>query len=432
MFLWQGAQRQFDHLMGTNVSMSSVEAFAANLRARSSACMARNVRFLHVVFPSKPVVMTEKLPEGMRTQIRSLFERQYSIALDAVDHKFCLYPRMLLRDHKNDQTFRQIDTHMTATGNALVTREILRRLGYAHDPLDHMEAFTQLRHGDLSHMAGMDQKLPELFLETRKRTAQIWDNRLSLPSNTDNIVICHNPHATTKKRLLALGDSFLRDCLLPLSTYFRDILYVRSAQFQPELLNAFAPDCVITANAERYLSKVEPDTSAESVLMRGYGRKDYEPAQSFVEALRAQLAWKHYPARYEAWFRGVNALTFEGLGVGQINSEICQIPNEPGWMESIGNDPQIVFHNTTMIDGSKYELEIEMMCNVSCCAQLFLANSAGKVSFSEQYSHRINIIPGRNIIRFNINSEFSGNKIRFDPMNIQGKFLIESMKISKA
>lgn len=429
MFLWQGAQRQFDHLMGAKVPTSSIDAFTANLKARSSACAARGINFLHVVFPSKPVVMTEKLPKDIHARVGSLFEHQYFAALDTAGCTCYLYPRPHLRNHENVQTFRKVDTHMTATGNAIVAREILRRLGHTHNPLDHLEAFTQHRHGDLAQMAGIEQKPAELFFETRTRTLQIWDNRLSLPSNTDNIAISHNPLSASDKRLLALGDSFLRDCLLPLSTYYKDILYVRSAQFQPELLDMFAPDCVVTANAERYLSKVEPDAHAESVLMRGYGRNDYQPTQPFIEALKAQLAWKPYPARYESWSRKVNALVFDGLGVGQPNPDIRQIENEVAWMEAIGKDPQIIFHDTSMMDEFQYELEIALHCSVKCYAQVFIETIGNPRPFSEERSFRNIIHPGKNVIKIFMEREKRGRKIRFDPMNTQGRFYIESMAL---
>nr|MBF0684664.1 hypothetical protein [Pseudomonas sp.] len=66
-FLWQGGHYQFDHLLGKRLpSPESVKNFSDNLAARRESLARRGVKYVHVVFPSKPVVMTEFLPAEYR------------------------------------------------------------------------------------------------------------------------------------------------------------------------------------------------------------------------------------------------------------------------------------------------------------------------------------------------------------------------------
>ena len=190
-----------------------------------------------------------------------------------------------------------------------------------------MDAEIRPRRGDLADMAGIRTRLPETFLVDSRRSLQILDNRPFLPSNTDNVAIAHNPRSASARRLLALGDSFLRDNLPTLATFYRDIFYVRSDLFQPELLDLFAPDDVVTANAERYLARVRSDAEAESVVMRGYGREDYRPAAAFVTALRAQLSARAYPAVYRGWAERMAARTFDRLV--SLMTASCSQPSNP-------------------------------------------------------------------------------------------------------
>ncbi|WP_167767268.1 alginate O-acetyltransferase AlgX-related protein [Jannaschia formosa] len=239
----------------------------ANLESRRQICDARGVPNVHVVYPSKPVVMTRFLPKGIRSGVDSLFERHYSHALNP-KRTTVLYPRQdLIEASMTDQVFSRHDTHMTQIGNAIVAQKILDSLGNDHNIQACMKTGTRQRRGDLADMVKIPAQLPEPCLIPRQANLKIFNNDIFLPGNTDNIVVAHNPLSASSRRLLALGDSSLIGAISPLLTFYRDILFVRSPLFQPDLLNLFAPDDVVTANAERYLSQVYPDSAGESVVM---------------------------------------------------------------------------------------------------------------------------------------------------------------------
>ncbi|KGJ15050.1 hypothetical protein IX57_15485 [Paracoccus sanguinis] len=432
LYLWQGGQAQFDFLTGARApASSSVQNFAANLAARRAICDARGLSYVHVVYPSKPVVMTGFLPEGLRATVQSLFQRHYAPGLgpDAVAP---LYPReTLIEASRSTQVFSRHDTHMTAVGNAVVAQEILRALGHDHDPQACMDAEIRPRRGDLADMAGIRTRLPETFLIDSRRSIQILDNRPFLPSNTDNVAIAHNPRSASARRLLALGDSFLRDNLPTLATFYRDILYVRSDLFQPELLDLFGPDDVVTANAERYLARVRPDAEAESVVMRGYGREDYRPAAPFVTALRAQISARAYPAVYRGWAERMAARTFDRLGVAEVVAQLSDVPGAPGWLEATGNDPRLVFPDAAMEAGRDYELRIVMESTVEAVAQLFWGwSGTPDEAFHEQYSIRTPVGVGLNDMVFPLKAEGRGRRLRFDPLNAPGRVRLVTMELS--
>lgn len=428
--MWQGGQRQFDYLTGALApSQDSIDNFSENVKARQGACASKGLSFAHVVFPSKPTVMAEFLPEDTARRVRSLYQTHYT----PVANESVLYPRAtLIREKAARQVFSQQDTHMTETGDAIVAREILLRLGNSHDPLDFLEVEQRNRLGDLAIMAGIDQPILEDFLFNSHRMDQFWDNRPFLPANTDNIAITHNARSASGKRLLAIGDSFLKNCLKPLSTFYRDILYVRSDVFQAELIGLFSPDDVVTATAERYLCQVRSDADAESVILRAYARPNYDPDPSFVAALKAQLSRGTHPERYLEWVGHVGALCFDRLGVGKLNEHLATDPYDPSKLLVIGNDPQIIFSNSAMKKDLGYRLIVTMESDTSGEAQLFESNGiAGKYPYSEARSHKRDVQAGENTLIFDVQPS-QGRQLRFDPLDRPGKVRLASMDLVDA
>lgn len=431
LFLWHGGQRQFDYLMGEAPSVTSVKTFTDNLRARQQICEAKNIPFRHVVFPSKPIIEKDHLPEAVASKVQSLFNRHYRhpITESGLDD-ICSYPEdALISARSSHQVYRRTDTHMTSIGDAIVAREILTSLGYAHDPLDHMYSIDLRRKGDLAKMLKSSDTDIENILIPNGNVLQEWDNRAALPSNTGNVVISFNPSSVSAKRLLILGDSFFRSCLWPLSTFFREILYVRSAYFQPELLHLFSPDVVLSGNAERYLSRVSADADAHSVVMAGYARSDYNPDPSFSAALRAQLGRTTYPKKYQSWRKEAELLSFYGLGIGKTNGELISNDQLGNWMQSLGNDPTIVFDDVVMHEGVDYLLCVSLESDTQGNAQAFIGQMGRSYPFTEQASVRRFISKGRNFLKFAIPATNRINKIRFDPLDCPGRFRIVKMEL---
>lgn len=435
MFLWHGGQKQFEYLLGhSRPELSSIDNFVTNLKQRKQFCDTRKIPYLHVVYPSKPVVMTEFTPEKIRDRVKSLYESCYADQIRSSKFANIIYPRMLLLEQKvNHAVFKQCDTHLSDTGSAIVSREILRSIGYQHDPLSFLIEEAHQGNGDLASMANIVDQTTETCLFTKHRSERMWDNRFFLKGNTDNVVVMFNPRSATKLRLLALGDSFLKDGLKSLSTFYRDILFVRSDTFQPELVDLFGPDAIITANTERYLCKVNRDEDSESVVTRLYGCKDYAPTASFISALRAQLSYQHYPNRYLTWSSQAEAMGFSGLGIGELGGDIILQSINEGAFESTGRDPQMLFPNTAIEPDRHYRLTISMQCNVAGRAQLFESEpSANRPNFSEARSQTLDVKEGINSLEFDLPPAARGRQLRLDPINRAGHFRILSMELIAA
>ncbi|CAK7261979.1 protein of unknown function (plasmid) [Shinella sp. WSC3-e] len=291
-----------------------------------------------------------------------------------------------------------------------------------------MNSHRDMRLGDLSVMIGSPERRPEILFNPRGRRFKLLNNRPFLPGNSDNVAISFNLASASTKRLLAIGDSFLFNSLASLSTFYRDILYVRSSLFQPDLLDLFAPDDVVTANAERYLAQVQPDHTADSVIMRCYGRPNYIPSADFSDALRAQLSYRAYPATYQAWSTEMNAASFNRLGPSKTNSDLLPISGSESQYEVTGVDPQIIYTDPLIEVGRTYRLHITMETNVKSISQLFIQRSP---SAGGDYSTAITVpvFPGKNQITFEIPASENGESLRFDPLNNCGRINIVHIEL---
>ncbi|MBJ3777248.1 alginate O-acetyltransferase AlgX-related protein [Acuticoccus mangrovi] len=307
LFLNSGEHRQLDYLTAARTpSAASVGNFHANIARRADRCARAGWPYLHVVFPSKPVIMHEQLPDEVAGEVQSLFRRRY----DRGDSRV-FYPDALLQARgRIVPVFHKGDTHMTDGSSAIVAREILRRLGVSPPSIEDDFAFRTVPFlGDLQKLVGETTPERITVMTPYRLRATIFDNRDDLPGNTNNIAIIHTANARSDRRLLVFGDSFVRAALLFFAPAFRDILYVRSAHFDAGIAERFGPDFVLTATAERYLAAVDADDDlgATGILDALADSDDYRPDPAFTAALEATLAFVDEPARYAAW-----AATVEG------------------------------------------------------------------------------------------------------------------------
>lgn len=78
LFLFDGAQKPFAFSSGEiQPSSQSILNFFSNLESRNCFLSKRGMRFIHLVFPSKEIVLKDKLPDIWRERIEGLFLRNY-------------------------------------------------------------------------------------------------------------------------------------------------------------------------------------------------------------------------------------------------------------------------------------------------------------------------------------------------------------------
>lgn len=272
-------------------------------------------------------------------------------------------------------------------------------------------------------------KSTEIRFVQKHLPTKVFDNYSSLPGNSNNICFMHNRFALSERRLLVMGDSFIRSGLTYFSQAFRDIAYVRSAQFQGDMVDLFCPDVIISSNAERYLSRVGADADSTSVLLSGYGVPSYKPSDHFTDAYKAQLSYRHHRKVYALWSHKLagNALRFWALGEGIPNRQINVVDPLARSFESLGSDPNLTFPKIALKPGTRYALQIEMVSDVSSFAQLYHSCTAEPVPlFSKERASRIAVHPGRNLLSFDLNHPTRGEAFRFDPLAAPGSFRIEA------
>lgn len=304
LFLYSGDQAEFDYLTGDKIpDTTSVDNFCYNIKSRTEFFKLNSITYSHIVFPSKSLVYNDKIASVFNREIDSIYLRSYAPALMKYPGLDVVYPLELYRSSRDGcEPFFKLDTHISYDGSRIIVQEILKRFGLDLNVAD-ISPYTVLNvTGDLATMLGLGDTWDEKF---PVRTALSFDNLSALPGNTGNILISCNKSAVYPKRILLIGDSFIKETVYLLSHIFSDVLYVRSENIQHDIINLYGPDFVVTSGVERYLSSVRSDRDGRSVLMSKYGDPDYNISREFSDALRAQLSWKTFPNVYEDWIATV-------------------------------------------------------------------------------------------------------------------------------
>lgn len=424
LFLFGGGQRSFAFSTGEAMpSNYDVESFYRNLEQRKFFLEARGIPFIHVIYPSKEIVLKNMVPSPWRERIQSLYLTHYHAA-HPVLRDISLYPIQTLMDlNRTQPVFRVLDTHMTDIGTMAVTQHVLGSWGLQYDIAQFFATNQEQKPGDLADMLKISDKVSEEFFNPTFKFLT-FDNRASLPGNTDNVCIVHNPESITPKRLLIFGDSFIKYALPFFAPVFRDVVYVRSATFQPDMVELMAPDFVISSNAERYLCKVEADAASKTMLFTHYGKVNYTPPPALSEAYAAQFSWQHHRGTYEAWSRKMLAgcLSWEGLGMHHPNQHV-EVLDSVGNFRSTGADPFLTFPSTSISPGKHYVLELDLKSDVNSIAAVYF-QVEGDERFSESKTVKLPVSRGENHLQFPLSCDRLKSTLRIDPLACQGSFSI--------
>jgi hypothetical protein len=427
LFLFAGGQRSFAFSTGdAKISSQYISLFFHNLKQRNRHLAVRGIPFVHLIYPSKEIVLKDKVPEPWRERIQSLFLSRYIVMQPALAN-MCLYPiDLLMALNRNQPVFRVLDTHMTDAGTMAVAQHVLEKWGLQYDVSKFFVINQEERPGDLADMLNINKKISENFFKPTF-IFQRFDNRYSLPGNTDNVCIIHNSKSMTQKRLLIFGDSFIKIALPFFAPVFRDVVYVRSATFQPDMVELMAPDFVISSNAERYLCKVEADTDSKPMLFTHYGNTRYTPPPAFIAAYAAQFSWRHHRGAYEAWSRKMQAvsLRLEGLGVFQPNQQV-EVLDLTGNFRSTGSDPFLTFPATSISPDKRYVLEFDLRSDVDSIAAVYF-QLEGDERFSETKTVKLPVGVGDNYLKFALPDVRLKSVLRIDPLACQGSFTIKNL-----
>lgn len=293
LFLFQGNHCQFDYLLQKKViENKAVDLFFKNYSNRNQYCSKRAIKYLHIVFPSKPVLMTDYIPAEL-SNIKSLFLTYFSNKYDNI-----IYPIDLCMEE--DNPCFKYDTHTTDSFNFCVINQILRAIDCPAIAKSDFTINQKQYCGDLYVKVKDELSLkPEMssFFEPNYKFL-ITSNGKCINKNTNNIVIMHNKSAMTEERLLIFGDSYMKNSLKFFSKIFTDVVYVRTKYFHYDLVDLMNPSCVISENAERYLASISSDKHSDCVLLEHYGDSEYSCSELFNTMLTANFSYRYHHFLY--------------------------------------------------------------------------------------------------------------------------------------
>lgn len=238
----------------------SISKFKKNIETRAARCKQVGVGYRHYVFPDP---LTFAAPEMQNPKAwRSYYKTYYGHNA----HKDVRYPLSLLEGAPDLQL--QTDTHYSHKGYARIAAEIADDLlGYNSEKIlsDALSTAKDAEYiGDLGCQCD-----PEISKTTqhlsRPKGLRYGTNGLEA-GNTGILDLLQNDEAVTDKTLLIFGDSFFRGMQSELARYWKRIVFCRTPYMHMRIMDAVAPDHLLTGMAERYLSSVVDDHQAPDFM----------------------------------------------------------------------------------------------------------------------------------------------------------------------
>lgn len=296
LFLTRGRHDVFAHATGrAPVKDEVIDNFCANIAGRTETCDRLGVPYRHVILPDKQTVLRDRLPDldipglGVAFVTRAGNER-------------VLYLADELRRHAAEHdVFLLLDTHMTDLGSAFAIAVIADSL-WPGVGTSHLERLAACVRRPKEYSGDLGGKLDPPRTATQHKLVPDWPLRRftnNFVAGNDGIMdVFVSPHSVTEERLLLLGDSFGRQSLPALSLFFRELLFVRTRYFHPELVAQAQPDVVLTQNVERYLISTPRDQDRPNVLLfPELAGRPHDPPVEFAQVLDAFLAHGFDPGR---------------------------------------------------------------------------------------------------------------------------------------
>lgn len=285
-------QRQLAHMLGyLNVKEESIDNFKQNIYLNTKYCQSNNIKYLHTVFPAKPVVFKETFKKA-GLEIQSL-----------LPSKACTDKVFYPIEYLDENSFYNDDTHNTHASFESLSRCILRRLNLDAPDLSPFYS-DSLGRGDLGIMTRKQKQSKSHFLGYKEHVSLCskFTNQ-SATSNSGFLDYIINHNALINKRLLIFGDSFFRYALDIYANYFKEVIYMRSPFIRRDIASNLMPDVILTGNAERYLVNVPNGRQAKPYFL-AYFDERFQPtliSKNSIVAFKNLFRGRHDPIFLD-WF----------------------------------------------------------------------------------------------------------------------------------
>ena len=425
LFLFQGAQRQFDYLLGKErVTELSTLNFKSNIESRSKYCLNKNIDYLHIVFPSKPLVKKKYLPNTF-LYVESLYNKYYEEKISKQFLDFIYYPLEDLKNiEKKYSTFLKTDTHNTNKGHKYLTYKILKKMGMSIVKKSSNSYFKkEIFNGDLLLMLKEKYDIQEDIYYYYPEQYKIIGNRHFLPGNSNEVQIIYNYSSYTNKRCLIFGDSFFKDLLPFLIPYFSNILYLKTSFFQRDIIELYSPNTIFTGNAERYLSNVSSDRESNNFLLNLYADIKYTPNKEYLKFFTGTLSYKYHKILFENLKNEVDLKLKPSLKLFKnykCHSNIKLVYSSK-LVFKVKNIGELWFFCLSFQKNQLYEFSFHIRSSICSVFKLFYS-----IENNENYPFNKNrmisqyIDKGENKFKLKLFSSVLGNILRIDPLDRSG------------
>lgn len=255
LFLTDDSNRLHDQLTGRlTLPQATIDDIAQTHARRARVAAECGAVYRHVVAPEKDVVLSDWLPDAMRSELRPDARplRQYLAAHP--DSAGLFYDdAYLIALAARHLIYARQDTHWTYLGAYQYFHRMLRSLA----PAEEFAAYCGLKfrrsnsfaNGDLGVMAGRDPE-PVPTVGIPRTTA-----RMALENDIENIGrvrLYRNDAAPLKKRVLVFHDSVVNWLTWALGGLYRETLLVHHADVDLEFVRRFSPDILYFFQIERF------------------------------------------------------------------------------------------------------------------------------------------------------------------------------------
>lgn len=262
LFLGGGAHDPFLYKAGLKtIESSSYMYFDANLKARRAYSERAGARYLHAIVPDKEGVPTASLPKSL--DLVSLIDRYKANTAEAfID---------LRPDGPMPAYFKRVDTHWAIPGEIAAAEKILHGFGIPEPEITAGMAKLRAAISPETYPAKGDlgrALLPQM-MEQQPRFDSAWMTNFNSADTgwnigkTDIFLAPESPD----RRLLIFGDSCMHIAARMLTPFFRTILFCRTEFYHREMVDQMRPTHIMSEQIERFLRKIEPDTSAPRFLL---------------------------------------------------------------------------------------------------------------------------------------------------------------------
>ena len=276
-----------------SVSEESISHFIGNLLFRRQFIEKRGVSYTHLIFPDKQSVMTEDFPYPDPACLGETYLEAAPAVADLI-----LYPRDLLRSAPS-AVFQKTDTHLNDLGTALVAGCVLDRI-FGRSHASEIEAVIKQINVPMEWVGDLGRRFTPHLSEIRQTyqtaTPIRWFHNELSGGNNGLVDVVFNEAACYQKRLLIFGDSFGRELARFLSLFIKEVVFLRTPFFHPEMFEQIGPDIVVSDNIERYFSFCASDDTRPPFLMYPFvNGGSYSPTKEFAKALSAVISYPRKP-----------------------------------------------------------------------------------------------------------------------------------------